>query len=137
MASVFTLEIVTPERSFFSGEVEMVVLRAPDGELGILKGHIPMVSAVAAGPVRILQDGKWQEAAITTGFMEIRQERTIILVDTAEWPHEIDTARAEAAKERALHRLRSEISHIEYLRSEAALARALTRLKVKKDINRT
>lgn len=134
MAPVFRLEIVTPDRSFFSGEVEMVVLRATDGELGILRGHLPMVSAVAEGPIRILQNGQWQEAAITSGFMEVKQDKTIILVDTAEWPDEIDAGRAEAAKQRAEERLKHKLSNVEYLRTQAALSRAIARLQVKKHL---
>lgn len=132
MASTFQLEIVTPERNFFSGQVEMVVLKTPEGEIGILHGHIPIVAAVAEGPVRILQDGEWLEAALTQGFMEVKQDHTILLTDTAEWPDEIDANRAKAAKERAEERLHQKLSQMEYLRSQAALARALARLKVTK-----
>jgi len=134
MASTFNLEIITPERRFFSGEVEMVVLKTPDGGMGILKGHIPMVVAVAIGPVRILKDGECLEAVLSEGFMEIKQDKTIILTDTAEWPDEIDANRAKAARVRAQERLQSHISHVEYMRSQAALTRAMVRLKVKKEI---
>jgi F-type H+-transporting ATPase subunit epsilon len=134
MASLFKLEVITPDRNFFTGNVEMVILKALDGEMGILSGHVPMVSAVSAGPIKILQDGKWSEAAITEGFMEVKQDRTVILVDTAEWPDEIDASRAEAARQRAMDRLHQRLSHIEYLRTQAALSRALTRLQVKKYI---
>lgn len=134
MASTFRLEIVTPERNFFSGEIEMVVVKTPEGEMGILKNHIPMVTAIAIGPVRILQDGKWLDAVLTSGFMEISRDKTVILVDTAEWPYEIDVNRAEAARERAMERLNRKLGKVEYLRSQAALSRALARLKIKKEI---
>ena len=134
MASTFVLEIVTPERKFFSGEVEMVVLKTLDGEIGILKGHTPMVIAVAVGPVRIKKDGEWLEAVLTEGFMEIKQEETIILTDTAEWPNEIDINRARAAKERAQERLDRQTNQLESIRSQAALARALARLKITKEL---
>lgn len=134
MSKKFFLEIVTPTRKFFSGEVEMVVLRTPEGELGILKGHVPMVAAIAVGPMRLLLDGEWLEAFLSEGFMEVKPDRTIILSDTAEWPHEIDINRALAAKRRAEERLHSKISKIEYLHSQAALARAAARLKIKKVI---
>ena len=132
MSSMFNLEIVTPERKFFSGEVETVVLQTPDGEIGILKGHMPMVIAVAIGPVRIKKNGEWIEAVLTEGFMEIKQDITVILTDTAEWPYEIDINRAKAAMQRAEERLQRQATHIEYMRSQAALARALARLKVTK-----
>jgi F-type H+-transporting ATPase subunit epsilon len=130
MPGTFTLEIVTPERKFFSGEVEMLVLRTPDGQIGVMKGHIPMVAAVSIGPARILQDGEWKEAVLNTGFMEVGRHGTVILTDTAEWPHEIDINRALEAKKRAEERLHRKLSLIEYQRTQAALSRALARLKV-------
>jgi F-type H+-transporting ATPase subunit epsilon len=134
MANTFYLEIVTPERKFFSGDVEMLILKTPDGEIGILKDHMPMVIAVAIGPIRIQKDGEWLEAVLSEGFMEIRQEKTVILADTAEWPNEIDTNRAKRAEERARERLQSKLSQLEYMRSQAALQKALSRLKISKDI---
>ena len=136
MAGTFFLEIVAPDRKFFSGEVETLILKTPEGEIGILKGHMPMVVAVAIGPIKIVKDGEWLEAVVSEGFIEIRQEKTIMLVDTAEWPNEVDINRAKAAAERARERLQSQLSQIEYIRSQAALQRALTRLKVTKEIRK-
>ena len=134
MASTFNLEIITPERKFFSGEVETVILKTLEGEIGILKGHAQMVIAVAIGPMRIKKDGEWLEAVLSEGFMEITQDKTIILTDTAEWPNEIDTNRAKAAKERAEERIQRQKDNIETVRSRAALARAVARLKITKEI---
>lgn len=136
MANTFYLEIVTPDRKFFSGEVEMLVLKTPEGEIGILEGHMPMVVAVAIGPIRILKDGDWLEAVLSEGFMEIMQDKTVILADTAEWPNEIDINRAKAAQERANERLQSQLSRIEYMRTQAALQRAFSRLQVSSKIKR-
>ncbi len=133
MASEFFLEIITPERKFFAGQVGMVVLKTPNGEMGILKDHLPMVVAVSIGPLRMLVDGAWQHAVVGEGFMEITHDKTTIMADTAEWPHEIDENRARAAAERAKERLTRQLSHIEYMRSQAALSKALARLKVKRD----
>lgn len=130
----FHLEIYTPERLFFDDEVEMVVVESSDGEVGILKGHIPMVAAINIGEMRILVDGKWKVAAINEGFIEVRPDATVILVRSAEWPEEIDARRAEEAKARAEERLRQKMSMAEYHRSKAALARAMARLRVKKEI---
>lgn len=132
MASTFVLEIITPERKFFSGEVEMVILKTPEGEMGILQGHVPMVVAVDIGPIKIKKDGEWLEAVLTEGFMEVKQDKTVILTDTAEWPNEIDVNRAKAAKDRAEERLHRQTTQMEYYRSQTALARALARLKVTK-----
>jgi F-type H+-transporting ATPase subunit epsilon len=134
MSALFRLEIVTPERVFFTGDVEMVVIKTLLGEMGVLKDHLPMVVAVSVGSVRILQDGGWLEAVLTEGFMEITHEKTVILTDTAEWPYEIDINRANAAIERAKERLQRKLSLIEYHRTQAAMARALARLRVTRDI---
>lgn len=134
MASTFNLEIVTPDRKFFSGEVEMVVLKTLEGEIGILKGHAPMVIAVSIGPMRIKKDGEWLEAVLSEGFMEVKQDVTVILTDSAEWPNEIDINRAKAAKERAEERLQRQKDNLETIRSQAALARAIARLKITKEI---
>jgi F-type H+-transporting ATPase subunit epsilon len=128
--SKFKLEVVTPERKFFEGEAEMVIIKTPEGEMGILADHEPALVAVEAGILKILVDGKWQESAVSQGFMEVTHEKTIALVDTAEWPHEIDANRAQEAKTRAEERLQQKLSQIEYLRSQTALARAMARLKV-------
>jgi F-type H+-transporting ATPase subunit epsilon len=132
MSSTFELEIVTPERKFFSGQIETIVLKTPDGEMGILAGHTPMVVAVSIGPIRIKQNGEWLDAVLNEGFMEIKQDKTVILTDSAEWPDEIDVNRAKAAQERAQERLQRQLSQAEYIRSQAALTRALARLKVGK-----
>ncbi len=134
MASTFYLEIVTPDRKFFSGEVEMLIVKTPEGEMGVLAGHMPMVVAIAIGPIRIKMDGEWLEAFLSEGFMQVMQEKTIVLADTAEWPNEIDINRAKAAEERARERLQCQLSRIEYMRSQAALQRALSRLKVSRVI---
>ena len=132
--STLYLEVVTPERKFFEGEIETVIVTTPKGEMGILKDHEPAVVAIETGIIRILADGKWQEAVVSQGFMEVTHQKTIALVDTAEWPHEIDANRAKIAKERAEERLQQKLALVEHLRSQASLAKALARLKVTKQI---
>jgi F-type H+-transporting ATPase subunit epsilon len=88
----------------------MIVLKTPDGEIGILANHEPIVVAVTVGPLRIKKGGEWLESVINEGFMEVKQDKTIILVDTAEWPNEIDKNRAEEARRRAEVRLHRQLS---------------------------
>lgn len=131
MDSTFNLEIITPERVFFEGEVEMVALKTPQGEIGILKQHMPMVLVVDVGPIRIKRNGEWMEALLTEGFMEIKQDRTVILTDSADWPDEIDVNKAEKEKKRAEEELTKKLSHMEHIRAKAALAKAIASLKIK------
>jgi len=135
LASEFYLEVITPEKKFFEGNVEMVIVDSIDGQLGIMKGHVPMAAPVAIGSIKIKQKGVWREAAINEGFLEVTPNRTIILTHSVEWPEEIDAKRAQEALERAQERLRQKKSLTEYHRSKAALARAMSRLKVKKRYN--
>lgn len=134
MASTFYLEVLTPERIFYTGPAQEVIFQAIDGLHGVLPSHEPMVTALSAGEMKYKVDDEWRVAALGTGFAEIMPEYVIILVDTAERPEEIDLKRAELARERAEERLRQKRSLEEYYQSQAALSRALARLKAGRDI---
>lgn len=129
MANTFQLEIMTPERQFYKGPAENLILPALDGSYGVQAGHEPVVTALNPGTVRYCVDGKWEEVVVGQGFGEIMPDYVILLTSAAERPGEIDKARAERAKERAEEQLRQKQSIQEYHRSKAALARAMARLK--------
>ena len=118
MAKTLYLEIITPEKQFFTGNVEGIVLPALDGQYGVQPGHEPIVTALEPGNVRYCVDGAWKEIVVTQGFAEIMPDYAIMLVSTA-----------ERAKQRAEERLRQQQSIQEYYHSKAALARAMARLK--------
>lgn len=128
MSDTFYIEVLTPDRKFFWGDVQSVVLNTPSGEIGILKNHMPIVTLVDVGTIKIKKNNNWIEAVLGQGFMEVTQSSVIILVDTAEWPDEIDLNRAKAAKERAQERILRQANQTEYVQSKAALARAMARL---------
>ena len=127
--STFYLEIITPERQFYIGPAEALVIPAVDGERGIYPGHEPRVAAIEPGELRYKANGKWEPAAVGKGFVEVKPDYVILLVGFAEHPEEIDRKRAEAAMQRAEERLRQKQSIHEYYHSKAALARAMARLK--------
>ncbi len=129
MPAKYMLEVITPERMFFRGEVESVILPTPDGTMSIQKMHEPMVAAINIGSMKLLVDGEWLECTTSEGFVEVRPDETIIFSQTAEWPNEIDIRRAQEAKERAEERLRQSQSHQEYMQNQIALARAMVRLR--------
>lgn len=136
MPAKFLAEILTPERSFFCGEVESLILPAMDGLMTIQKMHEPVVVAILPGSIRLQIDGEWRECSVSAGFVEVRPDETIVFATTAEWPEEIDIARAERARERAEERMRQHRSAKEYRENQIALARAMARLKVgRKKIN--
>lgn len=126
--STFFLEILTPDRQFFTGEVESLVLPILDGEYGVEAGHEPVVTIVEPGTLRYKVNGEWKKAAVTSGIAEVMQEYAILLLSAAEHPEEIDLHRAEAAKNRATERLRQKESMHEFHSSKAALARAMARI---------
>jgi F-type H+-transporting ATPase subunit epsilon len=132
MASTFELEIVTPDRKFYEGSVERIVIRTVGGDIGILKDHMLTVSPLEIGAIKIKENGQYKEAACAGGFIQIKEEKTTIITDSAEWPEEIDVKRAEESKNRAEERLHKPEANVDALRAKAALKRALTRIRVAK-----
>jgi len=129
MPKLFNLKIFTPEREFFSGEVEAVSADAPDGNVMILADHAPFIMPVDVGNIGIKQNGKWENSVNSEGFMEVRHEGVLIFVQACEHPDEIDENRAEEARKRAAEHLRQKQSMSEYKQSKIELARAMARLQ--------
>lgn len=133
MAKTMPLEIVTPDRIFFNGDVEMIVVTGTDGEIGILPEHINMAAALDGGPIRIKEAGQWREAFVSAGFIAVVAGSIRVLVQTAEWPEEIDERRAQESMARANKRMHHPQSHQDFIRARASIARAMGRLKVYND----
>ena len=124
----FSLEIISPERTFYKGEASFVELTTSEGEVGIYKNHVPMTNVIVPGIVTIHEADGIKEAAVHSGFMVILQDSIKIMAEVAEWPDEIDENRANEAKIRAERRLKEGGAGVDMLRAEAALKRSLTRL---------
>ena len=133
--NTFKLEVLTPKREFYSGDVEAVTIVLDDGGMTILRDHEPMLAALEIGEMRIKTEEGWRSAFASQGFVEVRPDETLIFVQACEWPEDIDEARAEETRQRAAEAMRQKLSIIEYNESQAALARAMTRLRVKKHLN--
>ena len=88
MASIFALEIVTPEKVFYEGDVEMVITRTTQGDRAVLKNHIPFVVGLVDGELRIKKDGKFISGQLSGGFMTVNKEKTTILTESAKWNDE-------------------------------------------------
>jgi F-type H+-transporting ATPase subunit epsilon len=128
--ATYRAEIVTPERHVYSAEVEMTILTGSEGDLGVLAGHIPLVTAVVPCPVEIHEaNGEVRFVAVSGGFLEVRGDRLTILARTAERAEDIDVARAEAARARAEEHLARPGS--DSARARAAKARAEARLRTR------
>lgn len=124
----FRLRVISPERIFFEGDATMVELNTTEGEIGILPEHIPLTTIVAPGVLRIMQSEETREAAVLSGFMEIKKDAVTILAESCEWPEEIDLNRAKEAQRRAERRIKSGDEEVNLIRAEAALKRAITRI---------
>lgn len=128
----FQVEIICPDRVFYTGKATMLELTTVDGEIGIYKGHIPVTTILAPGLVVITNGDQQTEAVVHSGFIEILQDKVSVLAEVAEWPEEIDLSRAEAAKERAEKRLNERNENMDVARAELALRRALVRIDAKR-----
>ena len=126
------LEIITPEKTFFDGETEQVIVRTTVGDVGILNGHAPYCAALGIGQMRIMIDGDFRRAATSGGIIKVSKEKTVILVQSCEWAEDIDVARAEHAKQVAEERIKAAASDNEILLAEAKLKRALNRIDAAK-----
>jgi len=121
------VELVSPERILFTGEADMVIARTAGGDIAFMTDHVPFLGALGIGEVRIMLTGGGEErAAVHGGFIEVFQNRVIILSDVAELASQIDVQRARGAQDR-VQRQADELDEAE---REAALRRANIRLQV-------
>ncbi|MDR2149348.1 MAG: ATP synthase F1 subunit epsilon [Spirochaetaceae bacterium] len=131
MAEQFAFEIHTPYRRFFAGDIETLVIMLSDGEIALYASHSFFIAPVETSILKMKnKDGDWLFACISSGILEVKGHNTILLVEAAEWPAEIDLARAQAAEKAALERINnSESFKIDRMAAHAALKRATTRIK--------
>ena len=129
--ATFHLSIITPEHTFFEGDVDALVFTTTDGEWCIMAGHQPMVINVIEGELRINQGDRVRWAASSAGFVTVMQDEVLVMLQTCEWPEEIDIKRAERDRHAAEEVLRQKKSMQEYALASSMLARAMVRLKVK------
>lgn len=136
MSNTYLLEILTPERCFFSGEVESLIFHAGDGEWAVLSGHEPMVAVLSPDSLYIKQNGLWHEAVNSEGYMEVAQHGVVVFAQTCEWIEEVDQAQAEQARLLAEELMRQSRSQAEFRNSQILLARAMARLRIsQKNVN--
>ena len=132
MAQMLRLEIVTPEATVYSEEVEMVTLPGVEGEMGIFPQHVALMTQVVPGEITVRRGGKEERFAVGEGFVQITGDRVSILSDMAIQADQIDEAQAEEARRRAEARLREKLSDEESALVSAALAHSLVQLRVKR-----
>lgn len=122
--------ILTVEGVRFDGEADFVVAPGSEGELGILPRHIPLLTPLAAGAVKVRNENDEQFFFVSGGFLEVRPDRVTVLADAAERAEDIDEARAEDARRRAQSSIEQKASDADLAAATGALARAEARLRL-------
>jgi len=132
MANTMNLEIVTPAAVVYSKAVEMVTMPAVDGQIGVYPQHVPLLTRIKPGEIVVRIDGQDEFLAVGGGIVEITGDHVAIVTDLAIAAKDIDEARIEEARQRALARLQDKISDEEVASVNASLARSLAQLNVKR-----
>ena len=129
MAMTIHVDVVSAEESIFSGLAEFVVLPGEAGELGILPGHMPLMTRIKPGAVRVkLQDGKEELIFVAGGILEVQPGLVTVLADTAIRGKDLDEAKAIEAKKKAEEAMSSRESAMDYARAQAELLEAVAQL---------
>ena len=127
------LEIVTPEGRAYSDDVAMVVLPSIEGEIGVYPAHVPLMTQLSPGELRIVKDGKTTEMVVGTGFIEVTADSVSVLTDSALEDQQIDEATTQEAINRAQAALKDKnLASDEAAEVEASLARALAQIRFKR-----
>jgi F-type H+-transporting ATPase subunit epsilon len=131
MAEYIRLEVVTPEKSVVSEDVQIVMAPGSLGEFGVLVGHTPFLTTLKTGALKFKdKSGRERFVFISSGFAEALPDRVTVLAESAERRKDIDVQRAKAAVERAEKRLQSGDKNVDYVRAKAALIRAINRIQL-------
>jgi F-type H+-transporting ATPase subunit epsilon len=132
MANTLRLEIVTPEATVYSQDVDMVTLPAVSGQIGVLPQHVRLMTQMVPGEMIVRKDGHDDFLAVGEGLVEVTNERVSIATNMAIAVESIDEAAAEEARQRAAARLKEKLSSEEVASVNASLARSLAQLHVKR-----
>jgi F-type H+-transporting ATPase subunit epsilon len=132
MANTLKLEIVTPDATVYSEDVEMVTLQGVEGEMGIYPQHVRLMTQLLPGEMVVQKGGHDDFLAVGEGLVEITNDRVAILTDMAVRAENIDEAKAEEARQRAAARLQEQLSSQDLASVNASLARSLAQLSVKR-----
>lgn len=126
----FHLQIVTPERLVYDDQVVSLVARTTQGDVGILKNHAKYVATLDVGVLRLTTEAGKRNAALAGGFINVGEDKTIIIAETCEWADEIDLERAKRAQEKAEARLHEKKSKRDIDIASYKLKKAATRIRV-------
>jgi F-type H+-transporting ATPase subunit epsilon len=132
MTNTLRLEIVTPEATVYSEDVDMVTLPGVEGQMGVLPQHVRLMTQMVPGEMIVRKDGRDNFLAVGEGLVEVTNEQVSIVTNMAVAVESIDEAAAEEARQRAAARLKEKLSSEEVASVNASLARSLAQLNVKR-----
>lgn len=131
MATPFQLTVITPEKTFFDGETQQIIVRTTEGDIGILANHTSLVASLPSGPMRVMmEDGKYRTAAVSSGLIKVGGNKVHIFADAVEWADEIDIEWAKRSEEDAKQRIAAKNSERDLDLAELKLKRALNRIQI-------
>lgn len=130
------LQVVTPAKVVYEGDVDSFFVRSTEGDLGVLKGHAPLFTGVDIGLLQLKKAGETDTIAVMGGFLEVHNDQATVLTEAAETSADIDMLRAQQAKERAEARLKERATNVDAARAEAALKRAIIRIRAREVLKR-
>ncbi|HZZ92607.1 MAG TPA: F0F1 ATP synthase subunit epsilon [Usitatibacter sp.] len=128
MAKTFHVDIVSAEASIYSGEAERVVAPGEAGELGILPEHVPLLTRIKPGTLRIVKGAEEEVIYVSGGMMEVQPDRVTVLADTSVRAHDLDEAKAMEAERLAKEALTNQTGRLEIAKAQAELAQAAAQL---------
>jgi F-type H+-transporting ATPase subunit epsilon len=126
------LDIVTPEQTAYSEDVDMVTLPGTEGEFGVYPNHVPLMTTLRPGELRVTKNGRSEYLAVGEGFVEVRGDSVSVLTDMAIHPEKIDESAAEAAIERARAAMKEDLGAEQVATIQATMQKALAQLTVKR-----
>ena len=124
------LKIIQPQKIFLETEFDDIIIPGKDGDFGVFIGHTPFISVIRPGVMEIYNDKEVTKYALHDGYVTVENNVVTILCELIERAEEVDKTRAEAAKERAEKRIKSNQSDIDFRRAENALKKAVARITI-------
>jgi F-type H+-transporting ATPase subunit epsilon len=131
MPALFNFEVHTPRRIFYSGRVEAIIIGLEDGEICIYANHSPFTAHSVTGTLRVKDgDGNWRAAFVCGGILEVKEHKNVLMVESADWPEEINVENVLEIKKQAEETLKNSELKFEIDKAKKRLHHAECRLKV-------
>lgn len=127
------LKVITPEKIFYDGPVQELIVPTPLGEIGILPGHVNLLTQISDGEITIKSSGKDQHLAVTSGFLQVQKDEINLISDFAIRSDEIDSKKAQDAQKLAQEKMQNagkDTTEQDLALAQAEMRRAILQLKV-------